>query len=264
MTPVTGIYYRLASRPHVPITVAATIGDIARRAAMSRYGEVSDGQTTVRLSGHEGEGKTLGGHRHAYYLPLDDDGDGWLDHLLVYAPEPFEVSELEALVTLRRLWGRRQADIVIEVDALISDDSSRQRVPACRASRTWASVTPMFLSRHPKRHRDGRPKRTERGEQVDGPEDQVRRDWAFYREQLAMAESEALPALVRVQRVPAHRLRTGQSVPWPMYACHKSEAKGPAVSVPFGLLLEFAGPVAGPLAFGYGRHVGLGLFRPLP
>ncbi|MFO0767833.1 MAG: hypothetical protein U0231_13835 [Nitrospiraceae bacterium] len=45
------------------------------------------------LSGKDHQGKRLINHRHAYYLPTDEDGDGRLDHLTVYAAGGFDPDE---------------------------------------------------------------------------------------------------------------------------------------------------------------------------
>src|SRR5205823_2346433 len=42
-------------------------------------------------------------HQHAFYLPTDEDGDGRLDHLTIFAPMGFNALELQGLGRLRRL-----------------------------------------------------------------------------------------------------------------------------------------------------------------
>ena len=48
-------------------------------------------------------GEPLTGHRHSFYLPTDDDGDGRLDHLTVWAPEGLSPPEFQAIVSMTHL-----------------------------------------------------------------------------------------------------------------------------------------------------------------
>ena len=61
-------------------------GELARRSAMAQFGRRNEGANSERLSGKDASGKPLSGHRHAFYLPTDEDGDGRLDHLTVWTP----------------------------------------------------------------------------------------------------------------------------------------------------------------------------------
>ena len=100
--------------------------------------------TTVspRFSGKTSDGSPLTGHTHAFYQPLDEDGDGRLDHLLVYASEPFTDTELVALDRLRSIWqSNGRPDVRLVLTSLTAD------VPQ-EASRTWATATPFVTVRH--------------------------------------------------------------------------------------------------------------------
>ena len=61
-------------------------GELARKSAMSQYGRNNHGEVSQSLSGKDGSGTPLKGHRHTFYLPSDEDGDGRLDHLTVWTP----------------------------------------------------------------------------------------------------------------------------------------------------------------------------------
>lgn len=264
-TPIVGLFYELSGDRPVSVLQTLRVGHVARRAAMSQYGKLTDGAHSWRLSGHEAKGPARQGHRHAFYLPLDDDGDGRLDHLLVFVPEGLNVTELNAVAALSYLqeavppW-----HLDVRLQRLLVRDEGRDGVAtlaACRPSTVWRSVTPFLLNRYPKRYRDGRPKWNERGEQIDGPEDQLRREL-----RLRPNGGEAARSVVRIERI-ACGLRTGghsaQELGWDAFERQRPGARG-AVRMPaYGFEVEFAEPVAGPLALGYGNHFGLGMFRPV-
>ncbi|MFS8523567.1 MAG: hypothetical protein FWJ83_01785, partial [Limnochordales bacterium] len=93
--------------PHVRRTLR--LGEAARAYAMGRCGRLFGGNVSAALSGHEGAGPARG-HRHAFFLPTDEDNDGAIDHLTVYAAGGFDDRELKALQSLSLLaWGRSGA-----------------------------------------------------------------------------------------------------------------------------------------------------------
>ncbi|HVC98473.1 MAG TPA: type I-U CRISPR-associated protein Csb2, partial [Pirellulales bacterium] len=58
-------------------------------------------QKTSTFYGKDAHGKPAKGHRHAYYLPTDEDGDGRLDHLTIVSETPFTPEELRSLDRLK-------------------------------------------------------------------------------------------------------------------------------------------------------------------
>ena len=65
------------------------MAEAARRVLMGIYGRLTEkdgvrGRSTI-LSGKDAQNQPLIGHRHAHYLPTDEDGDGRLDHLTIFA-----------------------------------------------------------------------------------------------------------------------------------------------------------------------------------
>lgn len=258
--------YALDAKPLPSITSAFDLGDLARQAVMQVHG--GGGRTSWRFSGRGDGGPLKGGHRHAFYLATDEDDDGRLDHLTIYSPTPFAEDELDALGRLRRLWRRELEIDLVLLGFLTADDLVEQdRNGYFGSSARWESITPYVLARHPKRFRDGRPKLNERGEQVDGPEDQIRREWALRR-----AQDPSLPELMSIAPRACHIVSHGlasrgeygpRKIRWLKYRRWRSGGGQPAMPQPFGFTLEFREPVSGPMALGYGCHFGLGLFRPV-
>src|SRR5205807_635851 len=90
----------------------------------------------------------LTGHQHAYYLPGDEDGDGRIDHLTVYAERGFDADEVAALDRLRRLpWGEGEPLRLLVVGLGNPHDF---RAPLVDEAKAWISATPFVVTRYPK------------------------------------------------------------------------------------------------------------------
>jgi CRISPR-associated protein Csb2 len=235
----------LVGRPAPPITDTLIIGDLTRRAALSRYGRISGGRTSPVLSGKDESGEPLTGHRHAFYLPVDDDDDGFIDHIVVLARDGFDRLEERALAEIVALYGRRGIRYPVRFV-----DSSVELSLAGRwagPSRVWRTKTPFVLSRHPKLRGESGNKRW-----VDSPEEQLRR--ALRDQSLPWQDDQVLVELYR------DRGEAPGGLPWAAF--HRRRAGRTGVSL-FGVRLEFSEPVQGPIALGFGCHFGLGLFAPI-
>src|SRR5690625_3107089 len=147
---IVAVRYRLdpSVRPHIRHVLP--FGEQARYHAMGRYGRMFSGHVSSTLSGHEGT-RPAQGHLHAYFLPTDADGDGFIDHLTVYARGGFEEAELQALQSLSFLSWHQAA---IRFKFLGAYNRSQIRtVSNLGFSAAWRSFTPMVLFRHPKKYR---------------------------------------------------------------------------------------------------------------
>lgn len=186
------------------------------------------------FSGKDEQGRPGTRHEHVFILPLDDDGDGRIDHLLIKAAKPFDASELAALDRLRRVWqpdGR--PDLVMVLSSLMPE-------PGTRFSHTWISTTPFVTRRH---HRRGR------GEYLEWLAGDVRRECGFH----------GIPEPERIEWI--DRTGTdGHAIRW-MEFVRSRKGKRPLRG--HGAVLTFREPVAGPFAIGALCHFGLGLFEPL-
>ena len=232
-------------------------GDVARRAAMSRYGRLNGRRTSPALSGKGHDGQPLQGHRHTFYLPTDEDGDGRLDHLTLVTPGGLNAAELTAVASIDALsLGGMRRPVRISVEGIGTVGDFKDVLPIFGVSSEWRSLTPYVLPRHVKFRgpRDGRGRRR----MVDGPEDQVAREVA--------ARWPDGAGLVRVQRVdlgePILPMIDGGSsglLPFEFFRHRNSGSNGGGA---FNISLEWAEPIAGPVALGFSCHYGLGLFVP--
>lgn len=185
------------------------------------------------------------GHRHAHFIPTDEDGDGRLDHLTVYAPCGFNEDDLGALGQVRSVKRPKNlpaARLVLTGLGNLSDFGS---VPLFRKSKVWRSVTPFSLPNFPNRG-GGKPPRPR-----DLPESQ-----------LAMElRRRGLPEPVRIERIDGYETATRPIVRWLEFYAKRKEMTGKGLC---GFEIEFESETAGPITAGFGSHFGLGLFLPVP
>ena len=234
---VSVVRFTLVSPVLPSVTDAVKIGNVARAAAMAWYGRRNGGSASRTLSGKDESGRPLQGHNHAFYLPSDEDGDGRLDHLTVFASSGFARQEREALGSIDALGmggGRPFLRLILAGE----EEREESNYPLIRRSDVWSSVTPFVLVRHPK-WRGGR--------LVDSPENQLRLE----------LNRRGLPAPESVEPLHDSKLR-GRSIPWLSY--RRWRGRGAEAGGAYGFRIRFAQPVLGPVALGYGCHFGLGLF----
>jgi CRISPR-associated protein Csb2 len=251
--------YALDSVPLPPVAATIGIAELARKAVMSQYGWTHSGDESPVLAGKDKDGEPLTGNKHAYYLPTDEDEDGRLDHLTIYAPAGLDRGECEALARTEAL---RLRGTDVEIRLLLLGFSADLQEPSLGAffgsSTEWCSATPFVLSRHPKLYRSGGAKLTAQGYQRDGPEDQILREW-----HLRCAGEPELPGIVSIDKTPA-LLVSGHRLSWLDFRYSRTSAAAPApVGSAGGFSITFASQVSGPISMGYGCHYGLGLFRPM-
>ncbi len=191
------------------------------------------------ITGKRINGLPLEGHAHAHYLPTDEDGDGQLDHITVYAPRRFgseDVAALDALSAIYRRGNRPEVRLVLAetgVGLLFGP------------SRRWRSMTPFSLPRFATRGA-GKPPRPR-----DRPEEQLKRELRL----------RGLPEPVSVTPVDEYVPGERPPVRWPEFQTRRF--KGETGYGLAGFEIEFAEDIAGPLALGFACHFGLGLFVPV-
>ena len=220
------------------------------------------------LSGKDEQGKPLTGHGHAYYLPTDEDGDGRLDHLTVFARDGFGPDERRALDRLRELrTGRRGEERHPLRMLLLGMGSLEEYRPGPLAeSNVWVSATPYIATRHAK---------TRGRDRIDMASPQARAEFlvADLREQLnavpADLDTNAL-AQVRITpeanehgvfRLPGRAGRIDlRPIQFKRFRHKSGDDGGRRMAGAFRMV--FPWPVAGPLALGHSSHFGMGLFLP--
>lgn len=221
-------------------------GEVARLAAMSKYGKENDGAVSEALSGRDRSGKPLKGHPHAFYLPADEDGDGRLEHLTVWAPSGLDPKELQAIVSVQELnlgGGREPVKVVYQAHGSVGnfDDVS----PLFGKSNRWRSLTPYVLTRHRKR-------------ESDSPEEQIEREVSLRYPDRRLGSAKLKDPRQRIEPV-----RPGGSNGFrPFDFFRYRRGGGSNAGGAFSFELEFEEEVCGPIALGFACHYGLGLFVP--
>jgi CRISPR-associated protein Csb2 len=201
------------------------------------------------LTGCDEKGRPLRGpHDHAHILPLDLDGDGHLEHILLWAPMGLNDRDQAAVRAVRQTFtkgGIGPLRLALAGSGHLSDltglpggfgDGLRAILGLHVGAVAWRSLTPFVPPRYIKKR--GR-------NTIEG---QIAAELA--------ARNFPPPAEVRVinPHEDEHARRHRHFV--------RSRRHGPAAPVDrgFSLELRFSYPVRGPICLGYGSHFGLGLF----
>lgn len=232
-----------------PCTRTLPQAELFHRALVSRVGK---GQKVLcpELTGKDENNKPLQScHRHAHTIPLDLDGDGHLDHLLIHAPMGLGEAAQRAIRSLDRTWtkggvGDIQLAVVGsgELDTLRSlppplNQRIRQLLGPTQGARVWVSKTPFVLPRF----------RKTKG--VNSLPGQVNAELASRQ----IAPVEKLDELRDESIALRHHVRRRRHGGMP-----------PPIDVGYSLRLQFPEPIQGPITLGYASHFGLGLFAACP
>lgn len=247
--PVSCMLLALASssgRPNTLPRVERTLaqGELLHRALVDNSSR--QGSHSVVISGCDEQRRPLTlAHRHAHLLHLDLDGDGHLDHVLIWAPMGLDAAAQAAVRATRRAYtkgGTEPLRLAVagagEVDDL---QASASQVPDLHRvigpCRSWVSATPFVPPRHLKKR---------------GPhalENQVR----------AELVARGLPAPTSVGVLDARSDERARDLRH--FVRRRRAGPAPVIDAAFALCLEFEEPVSGPLCLGYASHFGLGLFE---
>jgi CRISPR-associated protein Csb2 len=199
---------------------------------------------SMALIGKTADGTPLEGHVHAHYLVTDEDGDGRLDHITIYAPCGFDPDDVQALGRLTCIFQSGNRSEVRTVLIGLGQREQFEQVPIFAASRMWRSVTPFSLPRFASRG-DGKSPRPR-----DLPEAQLCRELRV----------RHLPEPVSIQRTTGYEIYGRPVVRWLEF--HTRRFKGEQGYGLAGFTIEFAEEVGGPITLGFACHFGLGLFIP--
>jgi CRISPR-associated protein Csb2 len=200
------------------------------------------------LTGKDDMGNRLKeAHRHAHILPVDLDGDGRIDHVIVYALMGLSDIAQNAIRRLKRTWTKGGVGDLQLALAGAGDLAALRQLPdplgsqigrllgLSEGSRTWSSITPFVPPRHLKR----------RG--TNSLIGQINAELA----------SSGQPSVDHIEILPWSSTTLGLR-----HYVRRRQRGGspPPVDVGCALQLRFSEPISGPLAIGYASHFGLGLF----
>jgi len=232
---IEAVLYAFDSKVLPMATTTVDIAEKVRAHLMGAHKLLAGGPEFVsrKFSGKDAQLRPLSGHRHAYILPFDRDGDARLDHMMVVCREPFDQNEILALDRLQPLYQSNGKPPVrcIPVKWGRVEDLFPPR-------RRYVSVTPFVAPRH---YRRGR-----------GPFG----EWLIA-ELRRECRNHGIPPPDRVKFIDRTEAK-GHSFRWLEFRTNrKDDPSRPG----YGFEIEFARDITGPIALGYGCHFGLGQFR---
>ncbi len=248
-----------------PVRLTLSLAEDVRRALMSRYQKVKQIQqygrthtpnaerfTSRVFSGKDERGRPLQDeHAHAFYLPTDEDGDGRLDHVTVYAPGGLPGDEVRALDALRWL---RCGDLDLSLLLVgLGSEAEFRHTRILGLSTAWISVSPFLVTRHLKR----RGRKRDPREFFDTPEGRMEFVKQVLREELGR---RGLPG-DQVEIEPLESVGAHPALRPIEFRLQRRKPGDNGSSRPRGLFrLRFPHAVPGPIAVGHSCHFGLGLF----
>jgi CRISPR-associated protein Csb2 len=221
--------WRLAGDRPLPLTRTLRVGEAARE-MLIEAARWSRGSHELPLCLH---GPTPD-HSHARYLPEDQDKDGIVDHLTVFASGGLDGVAIRLLAMSERLFVPGSGAHDLEPVCM----GNEPPVPLFGWAKTWTSVTPYVAPWH-----------------GNSFQEHVRKELALLmivtKEASQHVTVEPLRQLDNSRGSAFDLVRTGDKPP-------------PMPPLAAFLRLDFPVPVSGPIILGHGSHFGLGQFAATP
>lgn len=231
-----------------PVVRTLPQADLLHRALVS-FATRHGGHAPV-LSGCDQGGIPLAGpHQHTHILPLDLDGDGRLEHFLLWAPMGLDATAQAAVRAVRHTF-MKGGNAPLRVALAGTGDLQlfrnlpgdygaglRKVVGPAAGATDWISRTPFVPPRHLKK------------QGKNSLEGQI----------IAELASRHLPAPEDIQVIDPRQDQ--QFLPLRHFLRSRRTGPPPPIDCGFAVALRFAEAIPGPLALGYGSHFGLGLFQ---
>jgi CRISPR-associated protein Csb2 len=260
------VRYALDSAVLPLVTETLPVAEAARRTLMGIHGWLTakDGVRGLSsvLSGKDADNQPLTDHRHAYYLPTDEDGDGRLDHLTVFATAGFGPDERRAFDRLRVLRTDREGEADHPLRLLLMGISAADEYHPgpLSESRIWIPATPYLATRYAKTRGQNRIDIGSVEDRAAFLKEDLRAQLAAVRPDLV---DETATILIEPEWDENHVFRIGQrwrTIQFKRYRRKASDDGGRRLAGAFRLI--FCHAVRGPIALGHSSHFGLGLFIP--
>ncbi|MGC2238221.1 MAG: type I-U CRISPR-associated protein Csb2 [Pyrinomonadaceae bacterium] len=241
------------------VTGSLPFAELVRKALIrNRY----DNGFSEVICGKLMDGTPLENHQHAHYIATDEDNDGRIDHLTIFAPRGFNEDDVSALNRISSVnWRESRTGIRLVLTGLgnISDFARDDNPVALFDKKTkFRSVTPFSLPNFPNRG-GGKPARPK-----DTPEGQLRRELRKrgLPEPIAITPTKGFfPRLAPIKNIADANPRFR----WLEFTYRRFN--GTSGNGLAGFEIEFAtedlDKIETPLTLGFGCHFGLGLFLPV-
>lgn len=250
------------------VTQTLLVAEAARRAIMSIHGRLTEqngvrGRSSV-FAGKSEDSTPLVGHRHAYYLPTDEDDDGRLDHLTVFAQEGFDSAERRALDEFRRLnSGRRnEEDHPLRLLLLGMGKIDELAGGPLRKSKVWVSATPYIATRHAKRRGRDAIDMASPEARAEFLMSDIRAQLATVRPDVASNGGSEVQIECEWDRSLVFRTAGGRR-PIEFQRCRRKTGDDGGQRLAGAFRLTFDIALSGPVVIGWSSHFGMGLFVPV-
>lgn len=213
------------------VAVTLRIGEAVRAVVMRAANRLGHARLPDQFHGGAGSN-----HAHAFWMPEDRDRDGRIDHLTIFARSGISAEMTAVLNAAGAIWLDRRATWRL----VPLGSKPRECGYLLGPARRWRAVTPYVTPKH-------RTDVTKGSRSRLSPEGQIRGE----------IEERGLPAPSSVVWREIATVAGGIKVSDFVVRTRWRSAPGDSWSgVP---IIEFGEPMAGPLAFGFGAHFGLGL-----
>jgi CRISPR-associated protein Csb2 len=226
-------------------TIARTLpqAELFHGALVSKLG--FGGAPCPEIVGRDEAGEPLKGHQHSHILPVDLDGDGRLDHIVVFARMGLGARAQHAVRTLRRTYmkgGVGELQVAVAGAGALNDlrgigagmsQAVDELLGPSTGAYTWITTTPFVPPRHLKKAG-----RSSLAGQIE-----------------AELKSRGFPP-AKIDILDW----AGGTLALRNFVRRRQRGPQPPIDVGFALRLQFDSPVVGPICVGYGSHFGLGCF----
>lgn len=249
------------------------LAEAARFNLMGIYGRLNEingerGKSRM-FSGKESDGAPIDGHQHCYYLPTDEDGDGRLDHLTLFACGGFTTEDIRAIDKIREIKSKNREESGHPLRAILTGLGVYEEFQPgpLQSSCHWVSSTPFITPRLPKT--SGRQKPRSQEEFHSFIESQLKIElgrWIERNHHNFPAEAILVERLTDASGntrrwCPIHKEFRERAIQFRRFRQKRGDDGG---NRPSGFFrLTFPEAVSGPVALGHSSHFGLGLFIPV-
>ncbi|MBU1221462.1 type I-U CRISPR-associated protein Cas5/Cas6 [Myxococcota bacterium] len=231
------VKYALVSTALPPITDAVKIAETVRKKLMGSSKAMGGGElsaVSTRFSGKNAEGEPLENHIHAFILPVDEDRDGYIDHIYVKSEAPFEPVELEAMDHLSSIWSTKGRPSIDMIPVRIFRESEKSEN---LKGQIFISHTPFVTARH---WRKGR------GDYQEWVESELIKE----------LQNHNLPMPEKIEKL--DKYPGSHEYDWWKFTRKRQKDAKPLSA--YGFRITFKTPLEGPFAVGPLSHFGLGTF----
>ncbi len=224
------------------------------------------------LHGKDEDGNPARSHDHAFYLPTDEDGDGRIDHVTIYAAGQFSRDDVSALDRLRSLSFGKEGEGEEDRTGtsrrhtthrllLVGLDRDKPAGPSVFGrAEVWESATPYIAFRHLKARGKKRDDRAfiPREAMPAFLTHVLHEDWEQRADRANLPKPE-------IEYISDPLMALGWRYRSLQFRRARKRPGDDGYRRAFGAFrLTFPCAVAGPISLGYACHFGMGLFRRTP